>query len=569
MRYLALALNLDGTLMTGGRADAAALAALSRLRRSGRRVVLVTSRRLADLTPVLPSLEPFDCVVAENGAILHWPSRRESTVLCRPVPESFIRALLQQGVTSLVRGQAVVQAPRARASALVEAVGELGLELQVIFAGAHVLAVPPGINKGEGLREALLSLGMSVHEVVSLGAGANDHSLLDVSECAVAVANALPALKARAAFTTRGAAGAGVVELVEGLVQHDLQTEGTWTPQEPLALGYCPAGERVGIPAYGENLLVAGPRGGEGASYVQGFLERLLQRRYQPCVIDCIGDFELRDDMVKLGGRLHVPSVRQVMAALAAPSVKPVVSLAALAPEAQPGFFRELLPALEGMRLRTGRPHWLVLNGAQRLWPAGSEAVRRDAPKLGETLLRVEDPGAVARPILEQMDVAVAVGPAPGRALQQLARALGETALHLPLSAGAEHAVLAWFASEGRWPLRLRAPSRQAERLRRVPEHADGDLGARGFSFRGTRGRPGPRAHNLRAFCRQAAQVDDDTWLFHLWHGDISRWLRDALHEDSLARKVAAIECRYELTAADSRREVCGAIAHHYALAVA
>jgi hydroxymethylpyrimidine pyrophosphatase-like HAD family hydrolase len=567
MRYLALAMNLEGTLATGGRADVAALAALSRLRHTGRRVVLVTSRRLADLTSVFTSLEPFDCVVAENGALLYWPARRESTALCRPVPESFVRAMLQRGVTPLVRGQAVVYAPRSQARVFVEAVGELGLELQVIFAGERVLAVPPGINKGEGLREALLSLGMSVHEVVSLGAGANDHSLLDVSECAVAVANALPALKERAAFTTRGAAGAGVVELVEELVQHDLRTDGAWTPQESLTLGYGPSGERVGIPAYGENLLVVGPRGDAGASYVQGFLERLLQRRYQPCVIDCIGDFEPRDDMVKLGDRLHVPRVSQVMAALTAPAVKPVVSLAALAPEAQPGFFRELLPALEGMRLRTGRPHWLIVNGAQRLWPAGARDALRDAPKLGETLLRVEDPGAVARPILEQMDVSVGVGPAPARALQQFAGALGETALHLPLSAGAEHAVLAWFIAEGRWPLRLRAPPRRAERLRRVPEQVEGDLGALGFTFRGRHGRTGPRAHNLRVFCRLATQVDDDTWLFHLWNGDFSRWLRDALHDDALARKVAAIECRYELPAADSRREVCGAITHHYALA--
>ncbi|WP_205526035.1 DUF5752 family protein [Pyxidicoccus trucidator] len=567
MRYLALAMNLDGTLVTGGRADVAALAALARLRLTGRRVILVTSRRLVELTSVLPSLDTFDCIVAENGALLHWPSRRESTLLCRPVPEPFVRALQGRGVTSLVRGQAVVQAPRAQASALVEVVGELGLELQVIFAGAQALAVPPGINKGEGLREALLSLGLSVHEVVSLGCGASDHSLLGVSECAVAVANALPALKARAAFTTRGAAGAGVIELVEDLVQHDLQVAEAWTPRDALTLGYDDAGVRAGIPSYGENLLVLGPRAGEGASYVQGFLERLLQRRYQPCVIDCLGDFEVRDDMVKLGGRVQAPRVQQVLAALTAPSVKPVVSLAAVAPEAQPDFFRELLPALEGMRLRTGRPHWLIVNGAERLWPAGAEGSRRDAPKLGETLLLVEDPDAVARSILQQMEVAVAVGPAAGRALQQLASALEEPAPHLPLRTGAAPGVLAWFVAEGPWPLKLRAPPRRAERLRRVPEQVEGDLGDRSFIFRGRQGQPELRAHNLSAFCQQASQVDEDTWLFHLWHGDFSRWVRDVLHDDALAQKLSAIECRYELPAADSRREVCGAIAHHYALA--
>ncbi|MFP2904707.1 HAD hydrolase family protein [Pyxidicoccus sp. 3LFB2] len=567
MRYLALAMNLDGTLATGGLADRAALDALARLRTTGRRAILVTSRRLVELTALFSSLDAFDCIVAENGALLHWPSRRESTSLCRPVPEAFVRAVFERGVTPLVRGQSVVYAPRDRASALVEVVGELGLELQIIFAGAQVLAVPPGINKGEGLREALLSLGLSAHEVVGLGCGANDHSLLDVSECAVAVANAVPALKERAVFTTQAAAGVGVAEIVEELVQRDLQVAGAWTQKDALTLGYDQTGERAGIAPYGQNLLVLGPRDGEGSRYVRGFLERLLQRRYQPCVIDCLGDFELRDDMVRLGSRIQAPRVAQVMAALTSPSVKPVVNLAALAPEAQPGFFQELLRAIEGMRLRTGRPHWLIVDGAQRLWPAGAEPSHRDAPTLGEMLLRVDDAEAVARPILQQMDVVVGVGPAPGRAIEQLAHALGEPEPHLPMCGGSEHSVLAWFVAEGSWPLRLRPPRRRAERLRRVPEHVEGDLGSRSFIFRGTLGRPDVRAPNLDAFCRQAAQVDEDTWLFHLWHGDFSRWLRDTLHEDALARTIAAIECRYELPAADSRRDVCGAIAHHYALA--
>ncbi len=73
-------------------------------------------------------------------------------------------------------------------------------------------------------------------------------------------------------------------------------------------------------------------------------------------------------------------------------------------------------------------------------------------------------PDAVARPILQQMEVAVAMGPAPGRAIQQLAHALGQTALHLPLSTGAEHSMLAWFLAEGPCPVRLRAPPRRAER---------------------------------------------------------------------------------------------------------
>jgi 3-deoxy-D-manno-octulosonate 8-phosphate phosphatase KdsC-like HAD superfamily phosphatase len=369
MRYLALAMSLDGTLSAAGQLDAA----LEQLRRSGRRALLVTARRLGELTALCPRLELFDCVIAENGAVLHWPARRESLSLSAPVPESFPSALSQRIPSPIERGRVAVYTQASRACALVETVRELGLELQILFCGESALAVPPGVNKGTGLQEALLSLGLSPHEVVSVGSEANDHSLLERSECAVAVADALPALKERAAFVTRGKAEAGVVELIEALVRDDLQEARGWIPHDALLLGFDGAGDAVCIPAYGDNLLVAGPRGSGRSSYAFGFLERLIQKKYQPCVIDALGDFEPREDMVKLGSRLRAPRVSEVIATLAEPSVKLVVNLAGLRPYEQPGFRAELFMALAAMRKRTGRPHWIVVNGAQHLWPAGGQ----------------------------------------------------------------------------------------------------------------------------------------------------------------------------------------------------
>ena len=46
MHYLALASDYDGTLATDGRVDNATIAALERLRDSGRRLLLVTGREL-------------------------------------------------------------------------------------------------------------------------------------------------------------------------------------------------------------------------------------------------------------------------------------------------------------------------------------------------------------------------------------------------------------------------------------------------------------------------------------------------------------------------------------------
>ncbi len=69
MRYHALACDYDGTIAHHGRVDDETIAALGRLRDTGRRLILVTGRELQDLLTVCTHVELFDRVVAENGAV--------------------------------------------------------------------------------------------------------------------------------------------------------------------------------------------------------------------------------------------------------------------------------------------------------------------------------------------------------------------------------------------------------------------------------------------------------------------------------------------------------------------
>lgn len=67
MRYLVLVSDYDGTIATEGRAETAALKAIERLRTSGRRVILVTGRRLDDLLAACPRLGLFDMLLQRMG----------------------------------------------------------------------------------------------------------------------------------------------------------------------------------------------------------------------------------------------------------------------------------------------------------------------------------------------------------------------------------------------------------------------------------------------------------------------------------------------------------------------
>ena len=301
VRYLALATDYDETIATHGHLRDDAKAALQRLRTSGRRAVLITGRILEDLLSVCPDLDLFAAVVLENGAVLHVPSRRETQVLCPPVSDILARELARRGVQPLARGRAILATRRPHEIAVLESIRDLDLELQITFNGDAVMVLPSGVNKGSGLRAALRELDLSIHEAVGIGNGQNDHSFLDLCECAVAVANAVDAVKAKADFTTPGATGAGVIQLIDELIATDLSQRVTGGVGDVVVL----ANRRDGVPAtfrpYGQNILVSGPSGAGKSTFATGLIERLIDRDYQICIVDPEGDYGTLDGIVTIG----------------------------------------------------------------------------------------------------------------------------------------------------------------------------------------------------------------------------------------------------------------------------
>ena len=215
MRLTALATDYDGTLAHDGAVDQSTLRALEIFRQSGRRLILVTGRELADLATVFSHFELFDRIVAENGAVLFTPSTAETRVLGeRPKPE-FVAAVKQRGVRPICLGDVIVATRQPNETTVLEVIRDLGLEMQVVFNKGAVMVLPPGVNKVSGLKEALAELGLSERNVVGVGDAENDHAFLRFCGFSAAVANALPAVKETANFTTRADHGAGVVELID------------------------------------------------------------------------------------------------------------------------------------------------------------------------------------------------------------------------------------------------------------------------------------------------------------------------------------------------------------------
>ena len=222
MRYHVLATDYDGTIARDGIVNETTLRALERLRASGRHLLLVTGRRMEELVETFPHSGIFEIVVAENGATLYFPSDGRETLLAERPPEDFIKALSERGVPLAV-GRVIVATWAPYQQIVLDTIRELGLELQIIFNKGAVMVLPAGVSKASGLTAALRCLGISPHNTVGVGDAENDHAFLSLCEASVAVANAIPSLKACADLVTAGDHGVGVAELIERILADDLK----------------------------------------------------------------------------------------------------------------------------------------------------------------------------------------------------------------------------------------------------------------------------------------------------------------------------------------------------------
>jgi hydroxymethylpyrimidine pyrophosphatase-like HAD family hydrolase len=566
MRYLALATDYDGTLTTSGKLSTEVERALERLRASGRRALLLTGRTFDELVSVCPKLDLFDAIVLENGGVLYSPATRESTVLCPVVSPELAQELTRRGVKPLIRGRALLATRRPHEIAVLEAIRDLGVELQIVFNGNAVMVLPSGVNKGSGLKAALRDRGLSPHEVVGVGNGENDHSFLEICECAVAVGNAIDAIKAKVDFSTRSPNGEGVAELIEEVTTTDLSGRTPGGAGEVVVLAVRHDGVAATFPPYGHNILVAGPSGAGKSTFATGLIERLIDRHFQVCIIDPEGDYGSMDDIVTVGNRIHAPQIQEISDLLAGSQANIVINLLGIPMKDRPAFLAQLFPRLQALRARTGRPHWIVIDEIHHVLPEPWGLAPSTLPqRLGEMILITYRPGEVAPAILTMVDTVVAVGPSPERTLAEFATSVGVAPPPTPRSESSE--VVVWQRTKGVAPFSAVVVPARSERLRHLRKYSEGNLGHNGFFFRGPGARMNLRAQNLTSFCELAAGVDDDTWLFHLRRGDYSAWLDGSIKDEDLSREVAAIERAPDMSPYNSRRMVRDAIERRYMVA--
>jgi energy-coupling factor transporter ATP-binding protein EcfA2 len=252
---------------------------------------------------------------------------------------------------------------------------------------------------------------LSAHNAVGIGDAENDHALLALCECGVATANALPTLKQAADFVTTGERGAGVTELIQGMLKDDLASREPELTRRHILLGVDASDQEVRIHPYGENILLTGETGSGKSEAAAALLDGLSETKYSFCVVDSDGGYDTINGAVALGTRERAPSIEEILKLFRSPDQSGVINLSGLPEDARKAFIDSLLPQLRDLLARTGRPHWLVID---------SEKAPPEGGAVAASLLQIASrPQQLSARALGEVNLLLAAGHSPERMIQE------------------------------------------------------------------------------------------------------------------------------------------------------
>ncbi|QHS55330.1 HAD-IIB family hydrolase [Mucilaginibacter sp. 14171R-50] len=541
MRYHCFITDYDGTLASNDRVMPEAIQALKALKATGRKLILVTGRQLEELKAVFPEYVVFDRIVAENGAVIYCPATLTLALLGSPPPKEFIDFLEDQAVPVAI-GHVIVAGREPHQQVFLNAIKTAGLEYQLIFNKGAVMVLPPGINKATGLHQALRELQMSEHNSVAIGDAENDTAMLLTAECAVAVQNALPQVCQIADWTTDRPAGEGVMQLIQRLIDDDLAQIDPCLSRHYLSLGKEMNGSLFEVCPYGERILLAGTSGFGKTTLAAAFIEKLIAKAYQFCLIDPEGDYQDLPGILTIGDGDHPPQIGEVTALLTRADENVIVCILAVPLDDRPAYFNKLAQAVAGLRKATGHPHFIIMDEAHHLMPHQHSSRQVEFPVEFNSFMAITTrPELLDRELVKRINTALVMGEAPDQTMRSVAHILSAD-LPMPENQSFQKGeVLVW--QKNRPHLRLVKSDLPGSLLmRHKRKYATGDMGYNSFYFNGPAHRLNLKANNLMMFIQMGSGVDDDTWSYHLRRHDYSNWFRHSVKDESLAVAAEQVE---------------------------
>ena len=374
------------------------------------------------------------------------------------------------------------------------------------------------------------------------------------------MANALPAVKELAAWTTTGDHGTGVAELIDRLLMDDLQFLSERLTRHFLEIGTTLEGQPYHINPYRSGILLSGITGGGKTTFTLSFIEALIARQYQFCLIDPEGDYLELSGVLMIGDEKTLPPVEEIIHMLESAAQNVVVCILSVPILDRPAFFGRFITAYHSFRQTFGHPHWLLLDEAHHLLPlsGGKESL----PDAFHNFLLISTATDKLSPYwLEKTGSLLVIGSNTDYPFTQYSTALH---LHPPenLPSLERGEICVWDRLDGGNPfvVRFHLPKKLLQRHKK--KYAQGDMASNSFIFTGPENKLHLVANNLILFMHIGEGIDEATWQFHLTREDFKKWIRDKVHDEGLV--AAAESAEHANTTEESKKRLLGYIQDHY-----
>jgi hydroxymethylpyrimidine pyrophosphatase-like HAD family hydrolase len=553
MKIGVLALDYDGTIARDGVLDPEVRSAIADVRRHGIAVVIVTGRILGELEQAAGDLHFVDAVVAENGAVM-WFANGHTRQLSYSTSTKFLQELAHRGL-EFKAGQCVVELEAAAAPEVLAVIRELELPLVLLFNRGRLMVLPHAVSKGAGLREALATLRLSVHNAIGIGDAENDHDLLATCELGVAVSWGSRLLQEAADEVLQGDGPTAVAAYIRRAAA-DLRLPPEKIGQHRMSLGTCEDGHELTLAVRGLNTLIAGdPRSGK--SWVTGLMcEQLILQGYSVCVIDPEGDYrtlETLPGVVVFGGDDPPPELPDLARVLRHPDMSVVIDLSHVPYQEKMNYLKSLLPMLAAIRRSTGLPHRIVIDEAHYFLHEPNVSDLLDLNLSAYTLVtyRLADLHPSLRDAIECIIVKRTTDPHENKTLINMvqARCGCPTAMTNLAMLGIDEAVLLPGMQEtGGQCLKFKLFPRLTSHVRHKAKYLDVQLLVeQGFWFTANGETVSGPARSLKDFLKILESASPDIQAGHANRGDFSRWIAEVFHDHALALEIRKVEQRFRL----------------------
>jgi hydroxymethylpyrimidine pyrophosphatase-like HAD family hydrolase len=553
MKFGVLALDYDGTIARSGALDPEVRTAIAEVRKRGIAVVIVTGRILAELEQVAGDLHFVDAVVGENGAVI-WFANGHARQLAYSTSTKFLQELSRRGL-EFKAGQCVVELDAAAAPQVLAVIREMELPLVLLFNRGRLMVLPQAVSKGSGLREALATLRLSVHNAIAIGDAENDHDLLATAELGVAVSWGSRLLQEAADEVLQGDGPTAVAGYIRSAAR-DLRLPPEKIGQHRMSLGIAEDGRELTLAVRGLNTLIAGdPRSGK--SWVTGLMcEQLILQGYSVCVIDPEGDYrtlETLPGVVVFGGEDPPPELPDLARVLRHPDMSIVIDLSHARYQEKMNYMKSLLPMLSAIRRSTGLPHRIVIDEAHYFLHEKNAEELLDLALGAYTLVtyRLADLDPNLRNSMECIIVKRTTEPHENETLMKLLEAKGCCATVLSNLGSLElneAVLLPGMRETGGQCLKFKLFPRLTSHVRHKAKYLDVQLPVeQGFWFSDDGNTVAGPARTLKNFLALLNTVSRGVITGHAHRGDFSRWIADVFRDHALASEIRKLEQRFRL----------------------